>query len=204
MWTVSTIGFFSVVQDRQKRGFVLVRARAKADIWNLYRQFSTAYKGGRTRRFKMTKPKAAEHRDYRWRVGMKQRDWAAIVYRLAMRIDYGNFKDAVHDQPDQSNKNSAYLSIWSAMLRVQHMEDPGWKGNSQPYFYNWDRELDYAAIGDGKLPATVQEFDERFDAGESLSDLGVDLSQAKRIHELSDQDFTKQQSYPDDGTMDSH
>jgi hypothetical protein len=49
----------------------------------------------------MTRPRSDEHRDYRWRVSMKQRDWAAIVYRLAMRIDYHNFKDAVHQRPYQ-------------------------------------------------------------------------------------------------------
>jgi predicted DNA binding CopG/RHH family protein len=32
----------------------------------------------------------------------------------------------------------------------------------------------------GKLPDTVEEFDQRFDAGEDLHDLGIDLSKATR------------------------
>jgi hypothetical protein len=94
---------------------VLVRARAKADIENLYRRFS--------KKFKMSRPKSDENRDYRWRIAMKKRDWARIVYRLAMEIDYYNFKNAVGQRPDQENKHSAYLSVWSAMLRVQQGED---------------------------------------------------------------------------------
>jgi hypothetical protein len=151
MWRATTIGWFSVVRDRQTKGGVLVRARAKADIYNLYCRFSTAYPAKRgQKRFKMTRPKADENRDYRWRIAMKKRDWAQIAYRLSMEIDYCNFKDAVYHRPDQDNKHSAYLSVWSAMLRVQHMEDPAFKEvSSQPPFNGWasawDRELDYAA-----------------------------------------------------------
>ena len=38
----------------------------------------------------------------------------------------------------------------------------------------WERQK---AVG--KPPATAEEFDRRFDAGEDLADLGVDLSKAK-------------------------
>jgi hypothetical protein len=97
----------------------------------------------------MTRPKADENRDYRWRIAMKKSDWAKIVYRLAMGIHYCNFKDEVHNHPDQANKNSAYLSVWSAMLRVQHGEDQDYRpNNGQGYFdYSkaWQRELDYAS-----------------------------------------------------------
>ena len=48
-----------------------------------------------------------------------------IAYQLAMGIDYCNFKEAVHQLPDQDNKHSACLSVWSAMLRVQRAEDYG-------------------------------------------------------------------------------
>jgi len=34
--------------------------------------------------------------------------------------------------------------------------------------------------GIGKLPATVEEFDRRFDDGEDLHDLGIDLAKAAR------------------------
>jgi hypothetical protein len=54
---------------------------------------------------------------------MKRADWAHALAELAAEIDYRNFKNAVHERPDQDNKSNAYLSIWSAMLRVQMGED---------------------------------------------------------------------------------
>jgi|GraSoi_2013_60cm_1033757.scaffolds.fasta_scaffold05444_5 hypothetical protein len=141
MWCASILGFYSVVRDREKRGRVLVRARAKADIDNLYRRFS--------KKFRMSRPKADEHRDYRWRVSMKKRDWTKIVAQLASEIDYCNFKSAVHERPDQENKHSAYLSVWSAMLRVQQSEDHEHRPNNAQRYFNWpdawQRELDYAS-----------------------------------------------------------
>jgi hypothetical protein len=133
MWCATVIGFFSVVRDRQTKGRVLVRARAKADIMNLYRRFS--------RRFKMTPPRSDETRDYRWRISMRKKDWVKIVARLASEIDYTNFKDEVHKRSDQANKHSAYLSVWSALLRVQQAEDPVQPRTS--WRSAWDRELDY-------------------------------------------------------------
>jgi hypothetical protein len=176
MWTATTIGFFSVVRDRQVKGGVLIRARAKADIWNLYRQFSTAYKG-KGRRFKMSRPKADEKRDYRWRIAMRKRDWARIVYRLAMGIGYCNFKDEVHRHRDQDNKSSAYLSIWSAMLRVQHGEDPKRTQTAQqPYFNNFAVNW-----GDGQ--------DEPIPFEEQPDVMLENMKQAKRIHECNEDEY---------------
>jgi len=39
MWLFTTRGFYSVVADKLVRGDVLIRARCKADAWNLYRSF---------------------------------------------------------------------------------------------------------------------------------------------------------------------
>src|SRR5262249_20378930 len=67
---------------------------------------------------------------------------------LSMQVDYCNFKDTVHKRRDQKDKHSAYLSVWSAMLRVQHKEDSLYKTNQQPYFIRWaaawGREMDSA------------------------------------------------------------
>jgi hypothetical protein len=45
MWIASTIGWFGVVRDRQTKGGVLVRARAEADIRNLFRRFGNPTAG---------------------------------------------------------------------------------------------------------------------------------------------------------------
>jgi hypothetical protein len=146
MWIASTIGWFSVVRDRERKGRVLVRARVEGDVRNLYRRFG--------RRFKMTRPRSDEDRDYRWRVSIRKRDWVKIVGQLASEIDYTNFKSAVHARPDQGNKDSAYLSVWRAMLAVQRAEDPvqprmSWQSA-------WDRELDASGRFDDPEPVSVK------------------------------------------------
>jgi hypothetical protein len=43
---------------------------------------------------------------------------------LAEGVDYSNFKNTVHEQPDQGSKGRAYLVIWRAMRDVQLTEGP--------------------------------------------------------------------------------
>jgi hypothetical protein len=116
MWIFTVKGFYSAVADAQKPGQVLVRARCKADIWNLYRGYHD--------RFAMTRPKADERRDYRWRLGMKRKDFARLAAALAHEITYQNFKDEVHHRKDQENKAGPYMEVWSAMRQAQRAEDP--------------------------------------------------------------------------------
>jgi hypothetical protein len=117
MWVATVLGFFSAVKDNEsgtREVRVLVRARCRADVFNLFDRFKD----------KITRPTADESRDYRWRVSMKRKDWQKILATLGGEVDYSNFKNAVHEHTDQDNKSSAYLSIWAAMLRLQHLEDP--------------------------------------------------------------------------------
>jgi hypothetical protein len=146
MWCATTIGWFDVVKDRDVKGGVIIKARCKADIWNVYRQFSTARKG-KGRRFKMGRPISNKKWDYRYGIKMQKKVWAQIIYRLTMQIDYSLFKGAVNARPDQHNKHSAYLTIWSTMLRVQHNEEDRLDGAGQGHFdyaYDWQREIDFA------------------------------------------------------------
>ena len=152
MWTGTVIGWFDAVKDRDVKGGVIVKARCKEDIWNVYRQFAAGYNGkkkGKGRRYKMSRPVSNQKWDYRYGIRMQKRVWAQIMYRLTMRIDYSYFKGAVNERPDQANKHSAYLSIWSAMLRVQQAEEAAQPGyNGQDYFRGftdaWQREIDFA------------------------------------------------------------
>lgn len=151
MWTATTIGWFDAVRDRDTKTGMLIKARCKEDIWNLYRQFAIGHNGkkGKGRRYKMSRPVSHVKWDYRYGIKMERRVWAQIVYRLAMRIDYSLFKGAVDARPDQKNKHSAYLTIWSTMLRVQHAEESGERRDDvEPYFGGftdvWQREIDYA------------------------------------------------------------
>ena len=95
---------------------MLIRARCRADIQHLY----DANKDLPS----IESPTSDESRDYRWRMSISREDWLTLAGRLAASIDYSNFKNAVHDQPDQLNKGRAYLAIWRLMLEVQLAEEP--------------------------------------------------------------------------------
>jgi hypothetical protein len=117
MWLATKSGFFSVVVDTTKPGWMLVRARAKADLANLYRDYSESCPS-------MTSLTAREDRDYRWRMGIAREDWIFLAGRLAASVDYSNFKNSVQERSDQANKSGSYLAIWSTMRRIQEGEEP--------------------------------------------------------------------------------
>jgi hypothetical protein len=124
MWMATVSGFFSVVTDTQRPGRMLIRARCRADIFNLY----NAHQGLKS----MEPPTSDEMRDYRWRISIDRIDWIILAGRLAQEVDYPNFKSAVHQHPDQSNKNGPYLQTWSTMKGVQEREDRERLPASQP------------------------------------------------------------------------
>ena len=115
MWLATTKGWFSVVIDNQRPGRMLVRARCRQDIFNLYNEHHEMLTS-------MEKPTSDPSRDYRWRMSVSKVDFVKLAARLARGIDYSNFKVAVHDRPDQQNKSSAYLKVWQAMADVQRDE----------------------------------------------------------------------------------
>jgi hypothetical protein len=71
----------------------------------------------------MRKPTSDETRDYRYWLSISKRDWVKLADELASEVDYPNFKSAVHNRPDQANKNGPYLEIWSTMHAVQVEEE---------------------------------------------------------------------------------
>ena len=112
MWIFATIGCFSIVTDSMKPGWLLIRARARADIDNLYQAHSESCPS-------MTPPSSDEARDYRWRLSISRKDWIKLAGLLASDVTYPNFKMAVHERADQANKKAAYAEIWWTMRRVQ-------------------------------------------------------------------------------------
>ena len=112
MWIFSTIGFFSIVTDSTRKGRILIRARTKTDIDNLFRSHRETCAS-------MEPPTSDEARDYRYRLSISKRDWMKLAAKLAEQVEYNNFKMAVHERPDQADKTAAYSEIWWTMRRVQ-------------------------------------------------------------------------------------
>lgn len=111
MWIASTKGWFSVVIDNQRPGRMLVRARCRQDIANLYEANKDLAS--------IEKPTSDESRDYRYRMSVDCEDWLRLAERLAAGVDYSNFKSAVAKQPTQQNKTEAYHQVWAIMHHVQ-------------------------------------------------------------------------------------
>jgi hypothetical protein len=116
MWIASTKGWFSVVIDNQRPGRMLVRARCRQDIYNLYNEHHETLAS-------MEMPTSDPSRDYRWRMSVSKEDFVKLAGRMAEAVTYSNFKSAVHDRPDQQNKTLAYGKVWQTMHEVQVEEN---------------------------------------------------------------------------------
>ena len=88
MWLFTRYGFFSVVQDHHKRKNVVVRARNRQHLIDLFVSLD------------FHSPESAKQvieetpeRDYRYRVSIDRRAYAGLLQSLAMDVDYPNFKN---------------------------------------------------------------------------------------------------------------
>lgn len=109
MWIMTTRGFFSAVEkpgDRE-RGTVTVRARSIEHLENLIELLPEG-----------TRIITNEGGDYPARVRVSTAAWTHCMARLALEIDYPNFKDAVKARQGRKVAD-AYMSCWSALLRLE-------------------------------------------------------------------------------------
>lgn len=105
MWLFCKHGFFSAVRHNAKPDTILLRARIGGDLERLAAAHKVALDIAVT-------PDA----DYAYRTELPLKTWAKIVRREAEDIDYGNFKNAVHDG---TARDAAYLDVWAVMSAVQ-------------------------------------------------------------------------------------
>jgi len=106
MWIATQHGFYSIVQ--KPAGQFHVRTRCEMDLKNIVSLASIDAPIHHT-----------ESGDYAWRIVVGQAEVDAIMAALAGSIDYTNFKNRIHDLPDQAGKLPAYSQLWSRMLDYQ-------------------------------------------------------------------------------------
>jgi len=121
MWLITTQGAYSAVEDKHDAtGMTLViRGRVHTDMKQLLEflpQGTSIQTGGGT--------------DYPYRVRCTREEWATAVARMALEVDYTNFKDAVKARQGKK-RASAYMGIWSILnrltpARVRQREDRRW------------------------------------------------------------------------------
>lgn len=110
MWVFTKKGFFSVVEDRDNKDRVIVRARSINDIERM------AY-------LLTVEPEITLSADYPFRLRCSKEEWATVMQYLATSIDYDNFKNTIKDDPIRSE---CYTRIWAV---AQMLEDTDMNGS---------------------------------------------------------------------------
>jgi len=102
MWVFNLDGFFSVVEDRNNPGMVLVRARYQEDL------------GKAAKKMRMRSIFHTPSSDYLYRVSVPKEIWVAYIARSAAEINYDNFKAAVMWRTD-GTRLEKYHEVWAVM-----------------------------------------------------------------------------------------
>lgn len=113
MWVISKYGFASAVKHLDKPGWVLVRARDRSDL----EEFCGVAGDCDVPGFSEEAIEENRNADYRFRMTVRDEDWAQLVKALAVGIDYSNFKNEVA-KVDQ-DRAAIYSSVWSELLKIQ-------------------------------------------------------------------------------------
>lgn len=113
MWMFCKSGMFSAVKHNAKDGVILLRTRLEGDLEKLLKVH------GLTKKCKVIETPNA---DYRFRCEMEKDDWVRCVAEEAADIDYGNFKNKVHDGTE---RDDAYMGCWDAMRNAQDAQAYG-------------------------------------------------------------------------------
>jgi hypothetical protein len=109
MWLISTEGFFSIVRKPEdvELGLLTIRGRVRADLERL----KTMYL-----------PKASsisedDRADYRYRFRAKASDIGEALARMAVNIDYENFKNAVEKRQGWT-RHEVYGLVWQVLCQL--------------------------------------------------------------------------------------
>jgi hypothetical protein len=126
VWVFSKTGFVSIVKHKYVPGSLMIRARVKEDLEQFVALLDEV--SGSKHAIKET-----PDGDYAFRTTATKKAVAEVLSRQVNELDYTNFKNSVHGDPD---RDSAYMSVWSAMygLQVAKLGEGGQR---------WDNSLDF-------------------------------------------------------------
>ena len=105
MWLFCKSGYFSAVKHNAKPNTILLRARVEGDLERLAEAHQIDLRIEHT-------PEA----DYAFRAELSAAERTRAVMEESDAIDYGNFKNAVHDG---TARDDAYMAVWSSMRQLQ-------------------------------------------------------------------------------------
>jgi hypothetical protein len=103
MWLMTTVGFFSCVQDRENPNTILVRARKVEHLERFLDLIGVDHKG----------IVENDGSDYRFRVFLERPSFVLAITRMVYRLDYPNFKNAVKERlPEEIVYRDCLGSVW--------------------------------------------------------------------------------------------
>lgn len=119
MWCMTKFGFFSAVEHRDDPNKVLIRARSRRDLLDLFN--FAEYRGVGTEFSEITA--TLDHADYPYRIEATKIAWATVLGAMVGDIDYDNFKTRI----GRTNKARAatYGKVWEDLLRIEREPSAG-------------------------------------------------------------------------------
>ena len=118
MWLLTTFGFFSIVEKPRDRaaGLLTVRARVRGDLEALRAKYLPG----------LGEIEATPDGDYAWRAHVAKPELAAAMGRIALDIDYANFKSEVAERMGYA-REQVYHEVWEILAGLQHRPANGRK-----------------------------------------------------------------------------
>lgn len=110
MWLLTPIGFFSAVR-KPGDSTLTVRARVAGDLDSLRARYLP----------RLSPVDAHGGTDYPFRARCTQEEWAMALARMALDIDYGNFKSEVAKRQGPARAH-VYSKVWSALRSLESSE----------------------------------------------------------------------------------
>ena len=138
MWIVLNDAFVSAVESNEQ-GKLLVRARIEGDLQNLFGEDIKVITNDDT--------------DYRFRVVVTKEQFAEVISKRVLNIDYRNFKNSVKDK----TRASYYSDIWSVMNGWQEKLYGG-LGRMWNSYFKEKYGVSYSSVsGTGNVPWTTED-----------------------------------------------
>ena len=102
MWIALNNSFLSIVENLNNPGELLVRARLKGDIENVFPEALTF---------------EDQSADYRYRAFLERQLVAEVIADKILSINYGNFKSSI--DKSEHLRHDVYLKVWSNLRVLQ-------------------------------------------------------------------------------------
>ena len=102
MWIMLNNAFLSIVENRNNKDELLVRARIEGDIERVFPEADSFQD---------------EQADYKYRAYVLRKEVEKMIALKVSEINYGNFKGSI--SPKDRSRHDAYLRVWSEMYKTQ-------------------------------------------------------------------------------------